>query len=50
MQRVAAGGHGQVHDAVGIEIAADRVRADVVGLVGFFDVQRMPVGIGIDGD
>ena len=35
MQRVATGGHREVHDAVGVEVAADRVGADVVGLSAF---------------
>ena len=49
MQCVATGGDRQIDDVVCVEIADNRVGADVVGFVGFFDVQRMAVGIGIDG-
>ncbi len=50
MQGVTAGGHGEVDDAVDVEIAGDGIRTDVVGLVGFFYMQGMAVGLGIDGD
>jgi hypothetical protein len=33
-----------------IQIAEDGVLADVVGLVGLLHVERMAVGVGIDGD
>ena len=48
MQGIATGGDREVHDTVGIEIAADRVGAQIIGLVGLFDVQGAAVGIGID--
>jgi hypothetical protein len=34
---------------VGIQIAQHRVGANVVSLVGFFDMQRMAVGVGVNG-
>ena len=50
MQRVAARCRGQIDQRVGVQIAENRVLADVVGLVGFLDVKRVAVGIGVDGD
>ena len=49
VQRIAAGGDGQVHDTVGVQVAGDRIRADVVGFIGLLDVQGMAVRVGIDG-
>ncbi len=49
VQGVTAGGHRQVHDAVGVEVAAQGVGAEIVGLVGLFDVQGVAIGIGVDG-
>ena len=33
-----------------VQVAENRVLADVIGLVGFLDVERVAVGVGIDGD
>ncbi len=50
MQGVAAGSDGDVDDVMCIQIAGDRLGADVIGFVRFFYVQRVAVGIGVDGD
>jgi len=50
MQRIAPRGDGQIDDVVRVEIAGDRFGTDVVGLVRFFYMQRMTVGIRVDGD
>jgi hypothetical protein len=48
MKGVAAGGHRQVDDTVGVEVARYGIRADVIGFVGLFEMQTMAVGVGID--
>ncbi len=50
MQRVAARRRRQVHQGVGVQVAQDRVLADVVRLVGLLHVQGVAVGVGVDGD
>src|SRR3989338_1194428 len=50
MQRIASRSDGQIDDVMRIEIAGDRFRADVVGFVSLFYVQRMTIGISVDGD
>ncbi|OIQ86114.1 hypothetical protein GALL_320540 [mine drainage metagenome] len=50
VQGVAAGSHGQIHDVMGVQVAGDRIGANVVGFIGLFDVQRVAIGIRVDGD
>jgi len=45
MQGIATGGDREIHNTVGIEIAADRVGAQIIRLVGLFDVQGAAVGV-----
>ncbi|MCY1429665.1 hypothetical protein D9M71_455910 [compost metagenome] len=49
VQRVAAGFHGEVHQRARIQVAGQRIGADAVRFVGTLDVQRVAVGLGIDG-
>ena len=49
MERVAAGGDREVDDVVRVEVADDRVRPDVIGFVRLLDVERVAIGVGIDG-
>ena len=46
---VAAAFHRQVHQGARVEVAGQRVRADAVGFVGALDVQRVAIGLGVDG-
>ena len=39
-----------IDDFAGVEVAGKRVRADAMCFVGFFDMQGVAVGVGIDGD
>ncbi len=48
VQCVTAGFYRQVNQLARVQITGQRVAADVVGLVGTFDVQGIAVGIGID--
>jgi hypothetical protein len=50
MQRVAARCGRQVDQRVRVQIAQDRVLADVVGLVGLLHVEGVAVGVGVDRD
>jgi hypothetical protein len=50
MQGITARSGRQVDQRVRVQIAQDRVLANVIGLVGLFDVERMTVGVGVDGD
>ncbi|MCY1441995.1 hypothetical protein D9M71_583370 [compost metagenome] len=49
MQCVTAGFHRQVHQRARIQVAGQRVGADVVRFVGTLDVQGVAVGLGING-
>jgi hypothetical protein len=49
MDRVATGRDRKVHDIVDVEIAGQRVAAQAVGLVGLLHVERMTVGVRVDG-
>ncbi|MNF64020.1 hypothetical protein D3C84_457410 [compost metagenome] len=49
MQRIAAGFHRQVDQLARVQVAGQRLVAEVVGFVGALDVQRMAVGFGIHG-
>ncbi len=49
VQGVAATFHRQVHQGARVEVAGQRVRADAVGFVGALDVQRVAIGLGVDG-
>ncbi len=48
VQGVTAGFYRQVNQLARVQITGQRVAADVVGLVGAFDVQGIAVGIGVD--
>ncbi len=48
MERVTAGSDRQINDAVGVQVAGHRVRADIMRFVGLADMQGMPVGVGVD--
>jgi len=48
MDCVAAGSDCKIDDAVGVQIAGNRIRADVIGFVGLADMQGMLVGICVD--
>ena len=50
MYRVRAASLCDLDDALGVQVALDRVDTDLVGLVGYFDVQAVLVGLGVDGD
>jgi uncharacterized protein len=50
MEGIAAGCDCNVDDSVGVQVTAHRVRAQVVGFIGFLDVQGMAVGIGVNCD
>ena len=45
VQGVAAGGDGEIHDAMGVQVTGDRLGPDVVGLVGLAHMQRVAVGV-----
>jgi len=47
MQSVTAGGNGQVYDSMYIQIAGNRIRTDIIGLIGLLDVQGMAIRFGI---
>ncbi|MNC33263.1 hypothetical protein D3C75_816490 [compost metagenome] len=49
MQGVATGLDGQVDQLARVQVAGQRLVAEVVGFVGALDVQRMAVGFGIHG-
>ena len=48
MDCVAAGSDCKIDDTVGVQIAGNRVRANVIGFVGLADMQGMLVGICVD--
>ena len=50
MYRVCAASLCDLDDALGVQVALDRVDTDLVGLVGYFDVQAVLVGLGVDSD
>lgn len=50
MQGIAARGNGQVNYIMCIEIANNGIRPDVISFIGLFDMECMPVSIGIDCD
>ena len=50
MERVAARRGRQVDQRVRVQIAENRVLADVIGLVGLLHMEGVTIGIGIDGD
>src|SRR5512146_2259481 len=50
MQRITARGNCKIDDVVGVEIAGDRIGTDMVGLISFLNMQRMTIGIRVDGD
>ena len=50
MQRIASGSYRNIDDVVRVKVTRNRFGADVVGLVRFFYVQRMAIGIRVDGN
>ncbi len=50
MQCVATGGGRQIDQRVRVEIAQNRILADVISLVGLLHMERVAVGVGVDGD
>ena len=50
MQGIAPRSDGQIHQRMRIQVALNRIGADMVGLVGLLDMQRMAVGVGVDCD
>ena len=50
MQRIAARCHGDIDDVMCIQVAGNRLGTEVVGFVSFLDMQRMAIGIRINGD
>ena len=49
MQGIATGSYGQIDNVMGIQIANNRICANVVSLVSLFDMQRVAVCIGVNG-
>ena len=49
MHGITAGHDGEVDDVVDVEITGERIAAQTVGLVGLLDMERVTVGLGIDG-
>ena len=50
MKCIATRSNGEIDYIMCVQVANDRIGADIVGFIGLFDVQGMSVGICIDGD
>ncbi|MCY1448758.1 hypothetical protein D9M71_654550 [compost metagenome] len=48
MQGIAAGFHSQVDQLAWVQVTRQRLGANAMGFVGTFDMQGMPIGVGIN--